>query len=56
MQHLAIDLGSRESQICIRSSDGDIESERKLPTAKLPGFLARQPHSRVILETLPKRS
>jgi transposase len=51
MQHLAIDLGSRESQICIRSSDGDIVSERKLPTAKLAGFLARQPHSRVILET-----
>jgi hypothetical protein len=31
MQHLAIDLGSRESQICIRNSDGDIVSERKLP-------------------------
>jgi transposase len=51
MQHLAIDLGSRESQICIRNSDGDIVSERKLPTAKLPDFLARQPLSRVILET-----
>lgn len=51
MQHLAIDLGSRESQICIRNSDGDILSERKLPTAKLPGFLSRQPFSRVILET-----
>jgi transposase len=25
--------------------------ERKLPTAKLPGFLAKQPHSRVIVET-----
>jgi len=51
MQHLAIDLGSRESQICIRNPDGNIVSERKLPTAKLPGFLAKQPHSRVILET-----
>ena len=51
MQHLAIDLGSRESQICIRNSDGDILSERKLPTAKLSDFLARQPLSRVILET-----
>lgn len=51
MQHLAIDLGSRESQICIRNSDGAIVSERKLPTAKLSNFLARQPLSRVILET-----
>lgn len=51
MQHLAIDLGSRESQICIRSSDGDILLERKLQTAKLPGFLARQAFSRVVLET-----
>jgi transposase len=51
MQHLAIDLGSRESQICIRNSDGDIVSERKLPTTKLSKFLARQPLSRVILET-----
>jgi transposase len=51
MQHLAIDLGSRESQICIRNADGAIVSERKLPTAKLANFLAKQPHSRVILET-----
>lgn len=51
MQHLAIDLGSRESQICIRNADGDILSERKIPTARLPNFLARQPLSRVIVET-----
>jgi transposase len=51
MQHLAIDLGSRESQICIRNPDGDIVSERKVHTAKLSDFLARQPLSRVILET-----
>jgi transposase len=51
MQHLAIDLGSRESQVCVRSSTGDILLERKLPTARLPAFLARQPHSRVIVET-----
>jgi transposase len=51
MQHLAIDLGSRESQVCIRNADGDIVSERKVHTAKLSDFLARQPLSRVILET-----
>lgn len=51
MQHLAIDLGSRESQVCIRSPTGDILSERRVQTRKLPAFLARQPHSRVIVET-----
>jgi hypothetical protein len=28
MQHVAIDLGSRESQICIRSEVGEILAER----------------------------
>lgn len=51
MQHVAIDLGSRESQVCIRSPTGDILLERKLPTPKLAGLLAKQPHSRVIVET-----
>ena len=51
MQHLAIDLGSRESQICIRSEAGEIIAERKLATARLPAFLSKQPLSRVIVET-----
>jgi transposase len=51
MQHVAIDLGSRESQICIRDATGEILLERKLQTQKLPSFLSKQPHSRVIVET-----
>lgn len=51
MQHVAIDLGSRESQVCIRDSAGKITSERKVATRDLPPFLSRQPHSRVIVET-----
>lgn len=51
MQHLAIDLGSRESQICIRSEVGEIIAERKVPTARLPTYLSKQPLSRVIVET-----
>ena len=51
MQHVAIDLGSRESQICIRSEAGEIIAERKLATARLPAFLSKQPLSRVIVET-----
>jgi transposase len=51
MQHVAIDLGSRESQICIRDPAGTILSERKLPTMGLPKFLSKQPSSRVVVET-----
>jgi transposase len=51
MEHIAIDLGSRESQICIRDATGAIVLERKLPTEKLPTYLGTRPHSRVILET-----
>jgi predicted NBD/HSP70 family sugar kinase len=32
MNHVAIDLGGKESQICIRHSDGTIIEERKIPT------------------------
>jgi transposase len=51
MQHVAIDLGGRESQICVRSEDGQILEERKLQTVKLDKFFEQLPHSRVILET-----
>jgi transposase len=51
MQHVAIDLGSRESQVCVRDEQGQILSERKVQTSRLPAYLAKQPQSRVILET-----
>lgn len=51
MQHIAIDLGGRESQVCIRSSDGTVVLEQKVATRTLGIFLSRQPHSRVVLET-----
>jgi transposase len=51
MQHLAIDLGGRESQICVRDSKEKILEERKYPTKRLGEYLANQPPSRVILET-----
>jgi len=51
MEHVAIDLGSRESQVCVRDPQGSILLERKVPTAKLGAYLAKRPHSRVILET-----
>ncbi len=33
MEHLAIDLGGKESQICVRGSDGQIVEERRCRTA-----------------------
>jgi transposase len=50
MQHAAIDLGSRESQICIRQPDGAIVEERKHPTRKLPELFKTWPASRVVME------
>ena len=51
MDHVAIDLGGRESQICVRSSDGTILEERRLPTGRLGAYLSKREPSRVILET-----
>lgn len=51
MNHVAIDLGSRESQVCVRSPDGAIVWERKHPTRKLEELMRSWPQSRVIVET-----
>lgn len=51
MQHIAIDLGGRESQVCVRAPNGEILSERRVRTTKLGSLLRKQPASRVILET-----
>lgn len=51
MDHVAIDLGGRESQICVRSSDGTVLEERRQATGSLVRYLAKRPKSRVILET-----
>lgn len=51
MQHIAIDLGSKESQICVRAEQGEILHEGKVPTHSLDRYLKRQTHSRVILES-----
>jgi transposase len=51
VNHAAIDLGSKESQVCIRRSDGTILQQFKHPTRSLAGLLKRWERSRVILET-----
>jgi transposase len=51
VKHAAIDLGGRESQICIRASDGTIVEERRHQTKLLPQLMKHWEPSRVILET-----
>ena len=51
MEHIAIDIGGRESQICVRAPDGAILAECRLATADLPRYLASRPPARVIVET-----
>ena len=51
MNHVAIDLGGKESQICIRQPDGVIVEERKVPTRKLTELVSTWPASRVVMET-----
>jgi len=51
VNHAAIDLGGRESQVCIRQPDGTIVDERKYPTRKLTELIATWGPSRVVMET-----
>ena len=51
MEHIAIDLGGRESQICVRAADGTILEECRLATPDLPRYLVSRPPARAILET-----
>lgn len=50
MEHIAIDLGSRKSQICIRSAGGEIVEERRVDTKALCGVLRGRGPGRVIVE------
>lgn len=51
MDHVAIDLGGKESQICVRSASGQILEERRWPTKDLRKYLQGRGPSRVIMET-----
>ena len=51
MDHVAIDLGAKKSQICLRGADGRILEEKRLPTSDLETYLAGRPTSRVVVET-----
>lgn len=52
MRHVAIDLGGRESQICVRDEQGRILGENRVQTAALPFLFGEEKEkSRVVVET-----
>lgn len=51
MRHVAIDLGGRESQICIRTAEGTILDESRQATKKLVQLIASWEPCRVVMET-----
>lgn len=52
MLHVGIDLGGKESQICVRDANGEIVVEQKHFTRKIPQLVATWPAPcRVVMET-----
>ena len=51
MDHCAIDVGGKKSQICVRNSGGTIQFEGAWETPALGDHLRQLPRCRVILET-----
>lgn len=51
MDHVAVDLGSKQSHFCVRSADGKVQKEARIATAKLGEWFLTLPQSRIILET-----
>ena len=51
MEHVGIDLGGKESQVCIRTAEGTILVERRMRTATLKRWVAGRPPSRIVMET-----
>src|SRR5215831_17809762 len=51
MEHIGIDLGSRDSQVCIRDGVGAIVDEFRCRTTHLARMLASRPPGRVVLES-----
>jgi transposase len=51
VEHIAIDLGGRESQICVRSEQGTVIDEERVSTSALKRWLKARSPGRVIIET-----
>jgi hypothetical protein len=45
MNHVAIDLGGRESQVCVREADGQIVQENRCSTLSRVGDASNSPQA-----------
>ena len=50
MNHIAIDLGSKKSQVCVRSATGAILREVRVRTADLEKLLKLEERANVVME------
>jgi transposase len=51
MDHIGIDLGGKESQVCIRSAEGVVKWEGRWATSEIGAYVKELPRSRMVLET-----
>ena len=51
MEHIGIDLGSKESQVCVRNGDVEVVEEKRCRTDQLERYLEKRVPGRVVLET-----
>ena len=51
MEHIGIDLGNGESQVCVRNGVGEIVEERRCRTDQLGRYSGKRAPGRVVLET-----
>ena len=51
MEHIGIDLGSKESQVCVRNGVGVTVEEKRCRTDQLGRYLGKRAPGRVVLET-----
>jgi transposase len=51
VDHIGIDLGGKDSQVCVRDSTGEITEEARRPTTELSRWLSDRAPARVVLET-----
>src|SRR5687767_10948975 len=50
MNHVAVDLSSKQSQFCVRTADGHLTNEAKVPNERLRDFFGGLEKSRIVLE------
>lgn len=51
MDHIGIDLGGKDSQVCVRNAAGEILEEVRRPTRALGEWLGRRAPARIVVET-----